>query len=85
VSIISVILMTRDQIPCKSDVRFAVAPIWFVGLRDLFMLFVFIYVYWCTTRFPYQLMFVSYSNTTGVTSGIESVKPSGASEFTSGF
>ena len=31
------------------------------------MLFVFIYVYWCPTRFQYQMMFVSfYSNTTGV-------------------
>ena len=34
----------------------------------LFMLFVFIYVYWCPTRFLYQMMFVSFnSNTTSVT------------------
>jgi hypothetical protein len=26
------------------------------------MLFVFINVYWCPTRFPYQMMFVSYSS-----------------------
>ena len=34
------------------------------------MLFVFIYVYWCPTRFSSQMMFLSFiSNTTGVTSG----------------
>ena len=38
----------------------------------LFILFVFIYVYWCPTRFPYQMMFVSFNtNTTGVTCGSE--------------
>ena len=34
------------------------------------MLFVFIYVYWCPTRFPYQMMFVLLnSNSTGANSG----------------
>jgi len=34
------------------------------------MVFVFIYVCWCPTRFPCQMMFMSFtSNTTGVTSG----------------
>jgi hypothetical protein len=50
------------------------------------MLFVFIDVYWCPTRFPYQIMFVSFnSNTTGVTSGAGTANPSGAPEFISGF
>ena len=35
----------------------------------LFMLFVFIYVYWCSTRSPYQMMFVSFNSNTRVTSG----------------
>jgi len=34
------------------------------------MLFVFIYVYWCQTHFPYQMMYVSFhSNATGPVSG----------------
>ena len=34
------------------------------------MLFVFLYVYWCPTRFTYQLVIMSFnSNTTGVTCG----------------
>jgi hypothetical protein len=48
------------------------------------MLFVFIYAYWCPTRFPYQIIFnVLNSNTTGVTSGEGTDYPSGASVFTS--
>ena len=44
---------------------------WLFCMAVLFVLFVFIYVhvYWCPTRFPCQMMFVSFnSNTTGVTS-----------------
>ena len=38
--------------------------------HDLFMLFAFIYVYWCPTRFTFHIMFVSFSsNMTGTTSG----------------
>jgi len=34
----------------------------------LFMVFAYIYVYWCPSRFPYQMMFVLFiSNTAGVT------------------
>ena len=52
----------------------------------LFMLYVFIYVNWCTTRFPYYIMFVSFnSNTTGVTCGAGFANPSGAHEFTPRF
>ena len=49
----------------------------------LFMLFVFIYIYRCPARFPYQMMLVTLkSNTTGVACGAGSANPSGASEFT---
>ena len=52
----------------------------------IFMLCVFIYVYWCSTRFPYQMMFVSFnSNTPGATSGTGTTYPSGAPELTPGF
>ena len=54
--------------------------------HDLFMLFVFIYVYWCPTRFLYQMMFVTFnSNTTGVTCGAGTAYPSGTPEFTPEF
>ena len=44
----------------------------------------FIYVHWCSTRFPYQMMFVSFnSHMTGVTSRAETPSHSGTSEFTS--
>jgi len=47
------------------------------------MLFVFIYVYWWPTRFPYQIVFLSFnSNTTRVTSGVRTTFPSGTHEFT---
>jgi hypothetical protein len=41
---------------------------------------------WCPTRFPFQLMFLSFnSNRTGVACGAGTVYPSGAPEFTPGF
>ena len=47
------------------------------------MFFAFIYVYWCPTRFSYQMMFVWFNrNTTG---GTETANPSCAHEFTPGF
>ena len=61
---------------------------WFIYYRVyvLFMLFVFIYVYWCPTRFIYQMLFVSFnSNTTVVTRGAGTADPSGAPEFTPSF
>ena len=55
------------------------------GVHVLILLFVFIYVFWCATRFPYQMMFMSLnSNTTGVTCGARTANPSGAHEFTPG-
>jgi hypothetical protein len=40
------------------------------------MLIVFIYAYWCPTQFPYQMMFVSFNNTTtGVTCGACTANP----------
>ena len=57
-----------------------------LGGYVLCMSFVFIYEYWCPTRFPYQMMFVSYSsNTTGVTCGAGTANPYGVPEFTPGF
>jgi len=45
-----------------------------------------LYVYWCQTRFPYHVMFVSsYSKMTGVTGEAGTAQPSGAPEFTPGF
>jgi hypothetical protein len=35
-------------------------------------------VYWCPSRFPFQMMLVSFnSNTTGINSGAENANPSG--------
>jgi len=52
----------------ENDVRFVFTPICVVGGSCLCMLFVFINVYWCPTRFKYQMMFVSFnSSTTGIT------------------
>jgi len=46
------------------------------------MLFVFINVYWCPTRFQYQMMFVSFNyNTTGISCGTGTAHPSGAPEI----
>ena len=57
-----------------------------ISIINGFMLFVFIYIYWCPTQFPYQMMFVSFnSNTTGATSGVGSSFPSEATEFTTLF
>ena len=51
-----------------------------------YCIFVFIHVYWCRTRFPCQMLFVSFkSNTTGVTSGAGIANPSGELEFTPAF
>jgi hypothetical protein len=46
----------------------------------------FFYAYWCPTRFPYQMVFVSLnSNTTGVTFETETVNPVGTPEFIASF
>ena len=43
-------------------------PFAFYEVHILFTLFIFIYVYLCSTRFPYQRMVVAFnSNTTGFT------------------
>jgi len=70
--------------PRKNDVRFVFITICFVGSSCFIKIFVFIY--WCPTRFLYQMMFVSFNgNTTGVTSGTGTSNPSGAPQFTSCF
>ena len=58
------------------------------GVHGLFMLvfFIFSYVYWCPSRCPCQMMFVSCnSNMTGAISGAGNVYTFGAPEFTPGF
>ena len=58
-------------------------PFVLAGVRVLLMLCKFIYVYWCPTRFPYQMVLVSFNNdTTGVTCGAGTVYPFGVHEFT---
>ena len=50
------------------------------------MLFVSIYVYWCSNLFPYHMMVVSFnSKTTGSTSGADTADPSRVPEFIPGF
>ena len=47
------------------------------------MLFVYIYKYCHPTRFPYHMMFVTFTcNTTGISNGAGTAYHSGASEFT---
>ena len=54
----------------KDDFRVFFTPICFlVDVLSTNILFVFIYVYWCSTRFLYQMMLFN-SKTTGVTSGV---------------
>jgi hypothetical protein len=49
-------------------------------------MFVFIYVYLCPTRLPYQMMFVSFnSNTTGVNGVTGTAYPSRLHELTPDF
>jgi hypothetical protein len=72
----------RCDFRVKNYVRFALFPNCFVDAHVLFMLFVFIYVYWCPTQFPYQMMFVSSNgNTTVLTCGAGTAYHSGAPEF----
>jgi len=50
------------------------------------MLFEFIFIYWCPTRFPYHMMFVSFSsNRTDVTSKAGTASLSRTPEFNSSF
>jgi hypothetical protein len=66
-------------VPC-CDVRYdfsvktmfssSLLPFVLNGVHALFILFVFMYLCWCPTRFPYHTMFVSFnSNTTDASSG----------------
>jgi hypothetical protein len=59
----------RYNIHGKTMFGFIFTPICFVGFHLILMLFVlFIYEYYCTTRFPFLIMFVGFnSNTRGVT------------------
>ena len=74
------------RFPRKNVNRFVLTPVCFVGLHVLSMLFVFIFVYRCLTRFSYHMVFVSFnSNTTGVTHGTGTAYPSGALSSTPDF
>jgi hypothetical protein len=66
----------------ENDVPFFSTPICFC--RDsCFIYAICIYVYWCPTRFPCKMMFVSFnSNTTGFTCWAGTANTSGAHEFT---
>ena len=56
------------------------------GSCFIYMLIVFIYAYWCPTRYLYQMMFVLFnSNTVGATWGAETANPSRVPEFTPSF
>jgi hypothetical protein len=56
------------------------------GSCFIYILIVFIYACWCPTQFPYQIMFVSFNNTTWcVTCGVGTANLSGANECTPGF
>ena len=82
----SFLLRCLLRFPRKTDVQFIFTPICFVGDSFLLMLFVFTYVYWGSTRFTYQMIFMSFkSNTTGVISEAGITNPSEAPEFTPGF
>ena len=53
------------------------------GIHVLFMLFVFIYVFWCQTRYQYQMAVVWFNNNaTGITNGEGITYPSGAPAYT---
>ena len=70
----------------KNDVLFVFPPICFVEVHVSDHDFVLIYIYWCLTRYPYQVIIASVNrNTTGVTSGGKSANPSGAPDSTPGF
>ena len=64
----SAVLWESQRFLRKNDARFVLFSICFVeGVHVLFMLFVFIFAYWCPPRFLFHMMFVSFnSNTTGV-------------------
>ena len=71
----------------KHDFRFTLTPVFEWDSYFIYVgFFTFIYVYWCPSRCPCQMMFVSLnSNMTGVTSGAGNVYTSGAPEFTPDF
>ena len=72
-------IITRNtkSISAQNDVLFVSTLICFERVHVLFMLFVFINVYWCPTRFSYQMMSLSFTNsTTDLTCGAGTANPS---------
>ena len=52
----------------ENDVRCVSTPLCFVEVHDFSILFVFIYAVWCPSRFPYQIILISFnSNKMGAT------------------
>ena len=84
VSRCSFYLQDPIRLPCKTYARSTLLPFLVLyGVHALFMLFVFINVYLYATRFPYQMISVSFNrNTTGITSVVGTAYPSGAPEST---
>jgi len=69
------IIVFTFLVPCYILSDFCLKMMFFTPIYlvegSCFIYVVFIYVFWCPTRLPYQMMFVSFnSRTTGVTSGI---------------
>ena len=70
----------------KKKFSFVFTALVLYGVHIIIMLIVFIYTYWCTTRFKYQMMFKSFnSNSTGVTSGSVTANSIGTSDIIPGF
>ena len=55
------------------------------GLCFIYVIFVLIYIYWGSTRFPYQMIFVSITiNVKGITNEPRTAATSASPEFTHG-
>jgi hypothetical protein len=76
----------REVLLVEETVRFprknVLTPNCFRGLCFIYVICIYLYIYWCLTRFPYQMMFESFNNNTmGFTSGAEIAYTSGARKF----
>jgi hypothetical protein len=68
------------------NVLFVLTSICFVGVSCFIYVICMYLLYWCSTRFSHQMMFVSFnSNTTVVTCGTGTGNPYEAPEFTPSF
>jgi hypothetical protein len=81
---LSISLSSFIRFPRNNDVQFVLTPVCFVGVHVLLMIFVFIYEWWCPTRFPYDMMSFK-SNTTSVPCGAGTAYTLRAPELTPGY